>query len=63
MSAQIENAGNQPDILSGVSIEQRLDESVPLDLTFRNEAGRELQLSEYFGNKPVILTLVYYECP
>lgn len=47
-----------------VGIDQRLGEQVPLDLVFRDEAGREVQLAEYFGRgKPVILSLVYYGCP
>ncbi len=46
-----------------VSIEQKLNEQVPLDLTFRDESGKTVTLKQYFGKKPVLLTLVYYECP
>ncbi|MGQ9488317.1 MAG: SCO family protein [Armatimonadota bacterium] len=46
-----------------ITIEQKLNEQVPLNLTFRDETGREVQLKQYFGKKPVLLTLVYYECP
>lgn len=46
-----------------ITIEQKLNEQVPLNLTFRDESGREVQLREYFGKKPILLTLVYYECP
>jgi protein SCO1/2 len=49
--------------LDQIGIDQRLDEQLPLDLTFHNESGRPVQLKEYFADKPVILTLVYYECP
>ncbi len=52
-----------PDLLEKVGIDQRLDAQVPLDLTFRDEAGRTVALRDYFSGKPVILTLVYYECP
>lgn len=52
-----------PDLLANVGIDQRLDAQVPLDLAFRDEAGRTVALRDYFGGKPVILTLVYYECP
>src|SRR6187402_3274167 len=52
-----------PTPLSNVSFEQRLNEQLPLDLTFRNEAGQTVKLGDYFGRKPVILTFVYYECP
>jgi protein SCO1/2 len=53
-----------PAALRGVAIEQRLNQQVPLDLKFRDEFGRSLPLSTYFsGNKPVLLALVYYNCP
>ncbi|MDW8104777.1 MAG: SCO family protein [Armatimonadota bacterium] len=51
------------ELVRDVSIEQKLNEQVPLNLTFRDETGRTVQLKEYFGDKPVLLTLVYYECP
>lgn len=50
--------------LEGVEIEERLNSQLPLDAVFTNDAGREVALSEYFGDgKPAILVLVYYECP
>lgn len=52
-----------PDILAKVGIDQKLDAQIPLDATFRDEQGRTVKLADYFGKKPVILTLVYYECP
>src|SRR5205823_1884300 len=53
-----------PGALQGVGIDQRLAAQVPLDLTFRDESGRSLPLSTFFHTKkPVVLTLVYYECP
>jgi protein SCO1 len=55
--------GGKPDVLKEVTIEQRLNEQVPLDLVFRDETGRPVKLGEYFGEKPVVLSLVYYECP
>jgi protein SCO1 len=36
---------------------------VPLDLMFKDEAGRSVRLGDYFGSKPVVLSLVYYDCP
>lgn len=53
----------QSSVLSSLGIDQRLNEQVPLDLTFRDETGRSVRLGDYFGDKPVILTLNYYECP
>ncbi len=52
-----------PDILAKVGIDQKLDSQVPLDLSFRDETGRTVRLADYFGKKPVVLSLVYYECP
>ena len=54
------------DVVANVKFDQRLDEQVPLDLTFRDETGASVRLDQYFvknGHKPVVLTLVYYECP
>jgi protein SCO1/2 len=52
-----------PEALRGIGIDQKLNEQVPLDLVFRDEAGRARPLREFFRGKPVILALVYYECP
>lgn len=46
-----------------VGIDQRLNEQLPLDLTFRDEAGQTVRLRDYFGDRPVILSLAYYDCP
>ena len=46
-----------------VGFDQRLGESVPLDLELRDETGRDVRLGDYFGEKPVLLALVYYRCP
>jgi protein SCO1/2 len=52
-----------PAALKDVGIDQRLNEQVPLDLVFKNESGKQVELRRYFGRKPVVLSLVYYECP
>ena len=53
-----------PGALQGVGIDQKLDQQVPLDLMFKDEAGRDVPLSTFFKRgKPVILALVYYRCP
>lgn len=52
-----------PEVLAKVGIDQKLDSQIPLDAVFRDETGREVTLADYFGTRPVILTLVYYECP
>jgi len=62
-SSSITPADQLPAALQGVTIEQKLDEAVPLDIEFRDEHGRSVRLGDYFGQKPVVLALVYYECP
>lgn len=52
-----------PQILSKVGIDQNLNQQVPLDLAFKDENGRSVKLGDYFGSKPVVLSLVYFECP
>jgi protein SCO1/2 len=47
-----------------VSFEQHLGEPVNLDLQFKDENGQDIQLGDYFHeDRPVVLALVYYECP
>lgn len=53
----------RPPILRHVAIEQRLGQPLPLDTTFEDEAGRRVRLGDYFGEKPVVLVLAYYNCP
>src|SRR5260370_9702814 len=53
LPAQLQNVGFAP----------QLNAQLPLDLNFRDESGRDVQLREYFGRKPVGLALVYYGCP
>ncbi len=50
-------------LLNNVYIHQRLDQQVPLDAAFRDEAGSTVKLGDYFGKRPVVLALVYYSCP
>ena len=52
-----------PKALNGVGIDQKLNEQLPLDLELTNENGETVKLGDYFGKKPVMLSLVYYECP
>jgi protein SCO1/2 len=58
-----DNAAVTPPQLRGVGIDQRLNQQVPLDLKFRDETGQTVTLGSFFGEKPVILSLVYYSCP
>jgi len=57
------SAGDEAQPIPDVGVDQRLDQQIPLDLVFRDEEGKSVALGDYFGAKPVILTLVYYRCP
>lgn len=57
------SSNDVPLALRDIGIEQRLGEQVPLDIAFRDEAGRTVKLGDYFGKRPVVVSLVYYNCP
>ena len=47
-----------------VDVKEKLGDFIPLDLQFKDEADQSVSLKKYFkGDKPVLLTLVYYNCP
>jgi protein SCO1 len=52
-----------PPILREASIAQRLNEPVPPEIVFRDENGKAVRLGDYFGKKPIVLSLVYFDCP
>jgi len=61
-------AGQVPDTeapaaISSVSLDQKLGDTLPLDLRFRDETGKPVMLRDYFRDKPVLVNLVYYQCP
>jgi len=59
-----ENSGDQlPQVLQKVGIAQRLNQQLPLDAEFIDDAGKTVRLGDYFGKHPAILTLVYFNCP
>ncbi len=51
------------DVIREVGFEQRLEAPLPLDAQFRDESGRTVTLREYTGKRPLVLALVYYDCP
>ena len=52
-----------PAMVRGVGIDQNLNAQIPLELMFKDETGQAVRLGQYFRQKPVVLALVYYECP
>jgi protein SCO1/2 len=61
--AATEPADVRPPALREVGIDQRLGEQLPLDAPFTDDHGRAVTLGDYFGKKPVVLVLTYFECP
>ncbi|HEV3041668.1 MAG TPA: SCO family protein [Candidatus Angelobacter sp.] len=57
------SSNQQLAILQQVGIDQRLNQPVPLDSTFLDENGKAVKLGDYFGQKPAVLALVYFQCP
>lgn len=53
---------SRPKFLDGVGIDQNLNKPIPLDAEFRDETGQMVPLRNYFGDKPVILELVFFSC-
>jgi protein SCO1/2 len=62
-NSQSAPANQMPGVLSGVGIDQHLNQPLPLNLTFTDDAGKQVTLGSYFGQVPAILALVYYRCP
>lgn len=52
-----------PSVLTRSNIVQKLNTQLPLDAVFRDETGKTVRLGDYFGKRPAILSLVYYNCP
>jgi protein SCO1 len=55
-------AQKTPDYLKNAGIDQRLNSALPLSDHFRNEAGQDVALGQYFGQHPVVMALVYFKC-
>jgi protein SCO1/2 len=55
--------GDRPAPLKSVTIQQKLNTQLPLATPFKDETGQTKPLGAYFGKRPVVLALVYYECP
>jgi len=50
-------------VIDAIGIDQKLGAQVSQDISFRDESGKVVKLGDFFGEKPVILTPVYFECP
>lgn len=63
MAAGAPAADGRPEALREIGFDQRLGETMPLDVRLRDETGREVRLRDLFRGRPVVFSLVYYECP
>ena len=52
-----------PNVLKEVGIDQKLNQQLPAEAIFKDETGATVKLGNYFGKRPIILSLVYYDCP
>jgi protein SCO1/2 len=62
-SSAIAQQVSTPPILSKVGITQNLNARIPPDLMFRDETGKSVRIGDFFGQKPIVLSLVYFDCP
>jgi protein SCO1/2 len=59
-----DNSGDQlPQVLQKVGVTQRLNQPLPLNAPFVDETGKAVVLGDYFGKRPAIISMVYYNCP
>lgn len=56
-------AAEVPPQLREVGFDQNLNQMLPLDVVFTDEHGRTVNIGDYFGKRPVVLSFVYYGCP
>ena len=59
----MQNPTGTPEAMKQIGFDQKLDAQIPLDLKFRDERGELVPLHRFFGKRPVVLALVYYQCP
>jgi protein SCO1/2 len=58
-----QDAATPPSQLVEVGYDQKLGDSIPLNALFRDEEGNEVRLGELLRGRPIVLSVVYYECP
>lgn len=52
-----------PPALKEIGIDQKLNQQLPVNAVFKDETGANVKLESYFGKRPIVLSLVYYDCP
>ena len=49
--------------VTGVAIDEKLGDSIPMNLVFKDENGNDITLKQVADGKPLIVDMAYYECP
>jgi len=62
-AAPVQTPQSLKEQLPMIGIDQHLGAQLPLEASFRDEQGNSVRLGQFFGGKPVLLMLAYYECP
>lgn len=63
-SAQAQLNQGRPAILEEIGVDEKLGNTIPMDLVFTNSYGEDVRLGDLFeSGKPVLLNPLYYECP
>ena len=63
MALQVHAQSYTEGLQQRIGIDQKLGDQLPLDLRFVDSEGNTVHLRDYFGEKPIILSLVYFDCP
>ncbi len=57
-------AGQVPEELKGLEVQEHLGEHINLNTAFTDDKGQAVKIGDYFkNNQPVLLSIVYYNCP
>lgn len=63
-AALAQRTGELPEEFEGAGVDEKLGEILPADIVFLDEEGNQVELGTYFdGHRPVLLNLVYHDCP
>ncbi len=49
--------------LKEIGIDEKLGETIDLDVDFINQDGEQVKLSRFFNEKPVVINMLYLSCP
>ena len=63
MALQVHAQSYTEGLQQRIGIDQKLGDQLPLDLRFVDSEGNTVHLRDFFGEKPILLSLVYFDCP